>query len=139
MVDSVDKETRSRMMAAVRSRGNLTTDLKMARLLKEYGFSGWRRNVRLIGTPDFCWRKQRIALFVDGCFWHGCPKCYRQPKSNVIYWKKKIERNKRRDKEVNRNLTRIGWKVVRIWECQIESQQTVNRIKKELIGVLPRV
>ena len=73
-VDKYDKATRSRMMAAVRSRGNRSTEVRLAKLLRKHRLSGWRRQYPIPGTPDFCWPKSRVALFVDGCFWHGCPR-----------------------------------------------------------------
>jgi DNA mismatch endonuclease, patch repair protein len=119
LTDSVDKNTRSRYMAAVKSRGNLSTEARMVLLLREYKLSGWRRHFALPGTPDFCWPRQRVALFVDGCFWHGCPRCYQPPKSNVEYWTEKVATNKRRDRLVNSRLRAKGWTVVRIWECRL--------------------
>src|SRR5580692_4829597 len=97
---------RSRIMARVRSSGNKSTELKLRALLKSEELTGWRRNYPLIGKPDFVYRRERLAIFVDGCFWHGCRKCYREPKSNIPYWRRKITRNRKRDLEVNRALRR---------------------------------
>ena len=134
MTDTVDKATRSRYMAAVKSRGNLSTEARMVRLLRVNSLLGWRRHVSLPGTPDFCWPKKKAALYVDGCFWHGCPHCYQTPKSNVRYWKEKVEGNKRRDSRVNSILRTRGWTVIRIWECQLakNSGRCVARIKKAI-------
>jgi len=136
LTDTVDKATRSRYMAAVRSRGNLSTEARVVRLLRENSLSGWRRHVSLPGTPDFCWPKKKAALFVDGCFWHGCPHCYQTPKSNVRYWKEKVAGNKRRDRRVNSALRTKGWTVIRIWECQLIKNpgRCVARIKKVVKG-----
>jgi len=103
-------------MAAIRSSGNRDTELKLASLLKKYGITGWRRNQPVFGKPDFIFRRQKVAVFVDGCFWHGCPKCYRRPRSNKKYWNGKVVRNKARDRHVNGNLSKLDWRVVRIWE-----------------------
>ena len=132
MTDTVDKATRSRYMAAVKSRGNLSTEARMVCLLRENKLSGWRRHFPLPGTPDFCWPKKKVALFVDGCFWHGCPHCYQTPKSNVRYWKEKVAGNKRRDRRVNSAIRTKGWAVIRIWECQLSKNpdRCVARIKK---------
>lgn len=132
MTDTVDKATRSRYMAAVKSRGNLSTEARMVRLLRDNCLSGWRRHSPLPGTPDFCWPKQKAALFVDGCFWHGCPHCYQTPKSNVRYWKEKVAGNKRRDSRGNSAVRTEGWTVIRIWECQLTKNpgRCVARIKK---------
>jgi DNA mismatch endonuclease (patch repair protein) len=110
------KSKRSQVMAAIRSSGNRDTELKLASLLKKYGITGWRRNQPVFGKPDFIFRRQKVAVFVDGCFWHGCPKCYRRPRSNKKYWNGKVVRNKARDRHVNRNLSKLDWRVVRIWE-----------------------
>jgi DNA mismatch endonuclease (patch repair protein) len=133
VVDVVDRATRSRFMAAVRSRGNLSTEKKMVRLLREHGFRGWRRQIPMSGTPDFCWPRQKVALFVDGCFWHGCPRCYKTPKSNVRYWKKKIVSNRKRDRRIDVELRRGGWAVLRIWECRIQDKKTAARIQKAIL------
>lgn len=134
MADTVDKATRSRYMAAVKSRGNLSTETRMVRLLRENRLTGWRRHLPLPGTPDFCWRKPKVALFVDGCFWHGCVHCNKISKSNIGYWKAKIATNKKRDVRVSSTLRRRGWAVVRIWECQLAKNpgRCVARIKKAI-------
>ena len=132
LVDTVDKETRSRYMSAVRSRGNRTTEAKMVRLLREHGLSGWRRHYRVAGTPDFCWPDRKVALFVDGCFWHRCPRCYSTPKSNIPYWTKKVLLNRRRDRRVSAALRKKGWCVIRVWECRISESQTAARIARRL-------
>jgi len=119
-------------MAAVKSRGNRSTEARMVRLLRESTLSGWRRHLPLPGTPDFCWPKQKLAVFVDGCFWHGCAHCNKASKSNVDYWKAKVTANKRRDARVTAALRRRGWTVIRIWECRLAKDpgQCVARIKK---------
>lgn len=132
MVDKYDKATRSRMMAAVRSRGNRSTELRMVKILRQHGLSGWRRHHSVPGTPDFCWPKLKVALFVDGCFWHGCPRCRRAPKSNQAFWDAKVTENKRRDRRASRKLRKLGWSVIRVWECQIGKEATISRIAKML-------
>ena len=131
MTDTVDMATRSRYMAAVKSAANFSTEIKMARLLHENGLSGWRRYAPLPGTPDFYWPKKKIALFVDGCFWHGCPHCYQTPKSNVNYWTEKVANNKKRDRRVNSALRTKGWTVIHIWECQLNKKPNycVRRVR----------
>jgi DNA mismatch endonuclease (patch repair protein) len=116
MADVFTKSKRSQVMAAIRSSGNRDTELKLAALFRKYGITGWRRHQPVFGKPDFVFRPQRIAVFVDGCFWHGCPKCYRRPRSNKKFWDAKIARNKTRDRRVNRELRKFVWRVVRIWE-----------------------
>jgi DNA mismatch endonuclease, patch repair protein len=106
-------------MAAVKFRDNLSTELKVIALLKKEKITGWRRQLPLVGTPDFCWPKEKIILFIDGCFWHGCPRCHKFPKSNVRFWKNKILSNKKRDRRVSSALRKNDWKVLRVWEHQI--------------------
>jgi DNA mismatch endonuclease (patch repair protein) len=134
LVDTVDKKTRSRYMSAVKSRGNQTTETKIMCLLKEHRIKGWRRHYTVVGTPDFCWPDIKVALFVDGCFWHGCPRCYKTPKSNVAYWKAKIVANRKRDRRVVASLRTKGWKVVRVWEFRIMDKRTITRIIKATKG-----
>ena len=129
-MDNVDKATRPRYMAAVKSRGNLSTERGMVLLLRGLGIHGWRRHYRIEGTPDFCWPRLRIAMFLDGCFWHGCPRCYRPPKSHVRYWTWKVAMNRRRDRRVDRELRRKGWRVLRIWECRLSNRMTIARLRK---------
>lgn len=132
MADTVDKVTRSRYMAAVKSRGNRSTEARMVRLLRENALSGWRRHLPLPGTPDFSWPKQKLAVFVDGCFWHGCPHCDKASKSNIDYWRVKVATNKKRDARMNAALRARGWTVIRIWECRLAKKpsQCVARIRK---------
>ncbi len=97
----------------------------------------WRENLRyrlrpkLPGTPDLVLSGDRVAVFVDGCFWHGCPEHYADPKTNVVFWKEKIETNRRRDKRVNLELAELGWTVFRVWEHELKRdlQSSVGRLK----------
>lgn len=132
MMDTVDRKTRSRVMSAVKSRGNRSTEIKMVRLLRRHSLSGWRRHLDLPGTPDFAWRRQKVALFVDGCFWHGC-SCRELPKTNVNFWRDKISNNVRRDRRVSRELRKQGWSVIRVRECKIDDPATVRRIQRTLV------
>ena len=79
------------------------------------------------GKPDFVFRRERLALFVDGCFWHGCPKHGRNPDSNRGYWLPKLERNKQRDRTVSRRLRRAGWRVLRLWAHDLNNPGLVTR------------
>ena len=119
-MDHVPKEIRARIMAAVRSRGNATTELLLAKLLWAAGLRGYRKHWPVSGKPDFAWPGRKIAVFVDGCFWHGC-RCKTLPGTNTEFWRNKIENNMRRDRRVSRGLQRNGWIVIRIKECRIGS------------------
>lgn len=123
---------RSRIMKAIRSKGNKSTELRLARVLRAAALTGWRRHPDLRGTPDFAWRKTRVALFVDGCFWHGCPRCYRVPRHNTEFWSRKVQGNRRRDRIVTRTLRSQGWSVIRVWECRIDARSTITRIARLL-------
>lgn len=108
MVSSNSPANRSEIMSRVRSRGNRSTELRLVKVFKAAGITGWRRNERIFGRPDFVFRKLRIVIFVDGCFWHGCRRHFRQPVDNFDYWDKKITGNRRRDRKVNAKLMRSG-------------------------------
>ena len=114
-------QSRKEIMSSIRGKGNKTTELKLLALLKENRVAGWRRHFAILGKPDFAFPKQKLAVFVDGCFWHGCPRCYQQPKRNTKFWKNKILVNKARDKRVSRALRSGGWSVCRIWECDLRN------------------
>lgn len=120
MTDVHTKQQRSKNMAAIRSKGNESTEAAFLSLLKTNKIRGWRRHYPIEGNPDFAFPKDKVAIFIDGCFWHGCKKCMVQPKSNAKFWKSKIEQNKNRDRKVNRALKKSGWKILRVWEHEIQ-------------------
>lgn len=123
---------RSRMLSAVRGKGNRSTELRMATLLRVLGLSGWRRHQPLPGRPDFTWARERVTLFVDGCFWHGRPRCYVPPRNNRDFWSNKLADNRARDRRVSAELRRRGWKVIRVWECRVGSASTRQRLRLAL-------
>lgn len=129
-MDTVSPHERSRIMASVKSDGNKSTEVTLAKLLRTEGLSGWRRHYSLDGKPDFVFPKKRLAVFVDGCLWHGCPKHCRIPHTNRAYWVKKIARNKRRDARTRRLLRIKGWIVFRIWEHEIKTGSVLTKIQK---------
>jgi DNA mismatch endonuclease (patch repair protein) len=134
-MDTFSRAERSRIMARVKSSGNKSTEAAFIALMKERGITGWRRHLPIFGKPDFVFRKTRIAVFIDGCFWHGCPKHCRMPATNRDYWERKIGRNLERDKKVKRELRKAGWTVVRIWEHELKDG-TVSRKLKRIAEVL---
>lgn len=124
---------RSAAMRAVRSRGNKTTEQRLRFGLVRAGLRGWSIHVTDVpGTPDFFFAEEKLAVFVDGCFWHGCPKCGHLPKSHSGFWEAKIEGNARRDKAVSRELRRAGFRVMRFWEHELSQDLTkcIARIVK---------
>ena len=127
--------TRSQLMSRVRSQRNKTTELRLVVLLRAAKLGGWRRNIPLPGKPDFVWRCQKVAVFVDGCFWHGCPKHATTPRNNYLLWKTKLMRNAQRDQTVTRTLRKQGWKVLRIWEHELERQRQ-SRLLRRIARIL---
>lgn len=131
-MDSVTSQERSRIMGNVKARGNKSTELKLIKMFKEHGLTGWKRNYPVKGKPDFVFLPQRVAIFVDGCFWHGCKEHCRIPSSNQGYWLAKINRNKERDITTTASFQKRNWKVIRIWEHELtrnNSMEILNRIK----------
>lgn len=136
-MDTVPKAKRSEIMSKIRSKGNRSTELRLIALFRKFGIAGWRRNSKLVGRPDFVFPKQRVAVFVDGCFWHGCRICRksRLPKTHKAYWKNKIEANRKRDRKVVRELSLLGYKVVRIRECSLKKYPSaqIKRVLRRLL------
>jgi DNA mismatch endonuclease, patch repair protein len=131
-MDTFSRQKRSWIMAQVKSSGNRSTEGRLLAVLRKHGITGWRRKYKLDGKPDFAFPKARVAVFVDGCFWHGHPQKCRIPKVHRAYWERKIVRNVARDRQVTRTLKEKGWKVVRIWEDSVQKKSTVTRLWKAL-------
>jgi len=133
MPDIFTKKKRSQVMSQIRSRGNKETELKLASILRAHGITGWRRHQPLAGCPDFTFRRKRLVVFVDGCFWHGCPKHGRNPTSNQAYWNQKLKRNIARDRASAQALRKSGWRVIRLWSHDLhDSIAVASRIIWEL-------
>jgi DNA mismatch endonuclease (patch repair protein) len=133
MADVFSSKKRSEIMSRVKSSGNRATEGRLIRIMRESGLKGWRRNFALFGKPDFVFPKARLAIFVDGCFWHGCPQHKSAPASNTEFWTAKLERNADRDRLVNRTLAKAGWSVVRIWQHDLKRQKiVVKRLSQHL-------
>jgi len=142
MPDVFTSELRSSVMARVRSKGNASTELRVVHLLRVNGLTGWRRGTKVMGSPDFIWRRERVALFVDGCSWHGCPRHGETPRSRVAYWTAKLARNAKRDRAVSRTLRGMGWVVLRVWECALtrsRAKRTIMRIARTLTAAREKV
>jgi DNA mismatch endonuclease (patch repair protein) len=136
--DVFSAQKRSEVMSRIRSQGNLDTEVALAKLFRLQRISGWRRQQVIrcktaglsasiqtkaaLVRPDFVFRKSKIAVFVDGCFWHACPIHSTSPKTNVSFWKSKLLANQERDRRVNHLLKKADWKVVRIWEHELKPQ-----------------
>ena len=147
MPDVFTKAKRSEVMSRIRGRGNKETELALVKLLRAHGITGWRRHQPLFGKPDFTFRRERVVIFVDGCFWHGCPihsspakwlkkssmadasPSSKRQWSGRAFWAKKMAGNIARDRLVNRELRKAGWRVVRIWEHELRNP----------VGVIARI
>ncbi len=135
MADVFSKRKRSDIMSRVKGKGNAATEIKLMRAFREHGINGWRRHYRLFGSPDFVFPKKRLAIFVDGCFWHRCPKHGSLPTSNRAFWQKKFERNTARDRLVNRTLRTRGWRVIRVWQHEFKDP---TRIMTRVLSALTK-
>lgn len=137
MADIFSQAKRSDVMSRIRSRGNVRTEGALVRKFRELAITGWRRQVKVKLTspartrpttrktettrpgavqPDFVFPRQKLAVFVDGCFWHACPLHATRPRQNAVFWRRKLAANRERDRRVNLALRRAGWRVLRIWE-----------------------
>lgn len=130
MKDPLTRTQRSARMALVRARGNASTEMAVAAALRAHHITGWRRHrKRLPGTPDFVFQRERVAMFVDGCFWHGCPTCRRRlPLTRRGFWREKIANNKARDRRVNQALRQRGYRTFRVWEHAVARPQWLIRL-----------
>lgn len=162
MADVFTKSKRSEVMARIRSRGNRDTELALAALLRRLGITGWRRHIEIRGRaalprgpnikaarqhrptglfrvrPDFVFPKLRLAVFVDGCFWHGCPKHATQPRNNHAFWRRKLAGNRKRDRLVTRTLRRAGWRVLRLWEHTLQGATRSQKRQARLVRRIQR-
>lgn len=130
-------QERSWIMSRICSKGNAATELRFAGILRSNKITGWRRGIQLPGKPDFVFPAAKVAVFIDGDFWHGNPKGFRLPKSNLAYWRKKIASNRERDKKVNRIIRAGGWRVVRFWQSQLANERAVVKQLKRALSFKP--
>lgn len=118
-MDTFSPEKRSEIMKRIKS-SNTSIEIKIRKELWRNGVRGWRLHPKdILGKPDLVFRSKRLAVFIDGCFWHGCPICDRIPKSGDTYWQNKISRNMARDINNSEHLHDLGWIVMRFWEHEI--------------------
>ena len=137
MPDRFSKEVRSNIMSKIRGK-DTRPEILLRRAIFRSGcrYSLKHRFKELNFRPDLVLVSRKTCIFIDGCFWHGCPKCYKEPKSNKKYWIPKIKRNKERDRQQNKFLKKEGWKVIRVWEHQIckNFEKTKNIIIKKIVS-----
>src|SRR6185437_1388240 len=140
MADVFTIQERSQVMSRIRGKGNRETEQVLVALFRTHRIMGWRRHSTVFGRPDFAFHKQKIAIFVDGCFWHQCPKHSNVPVNNRKFWEKKLTRNVERDRLVTRTLKAKGWLVLRIWEHELRRsarQRCIRRICRLLESTRP--
>lgn len=130
MSDIFPSEKRSDIMRKVKSKGNKSTEIRLIQVFDEYNIRGWRRNYNVIGHPDFVFPKKKIAVFVDGCFWHGHHCRNTIPSSNAEYWDAKRKRNIRHDVDISNRFLLRGWIVLRIWECELAKKNREQLLAK---------
>jgi DNA mismatch endonuclease (patch repair protein) len=126
MSDNLKPEDRRKTMQAVKGKGT-KLEKRLWAIFAAMGLKGWKKNPgNIAGKPDVVFAKQRVAVFMDGCFWHGCPHCRRKlPQTNREYWEKKIKRNVELAQLHNVQLQREGWTIVRIWEHEMADVEAI--------------
>lgn len=133
MADIWPPSKRSLVMGRIRNRGNLSTEMVLVHLFRKSGITGWRRHLPLPGRPDFCFPCRKVAVFVDGCFWHGCRRCSLRPATNKEFWEKKLAANRARDRKVSRELAAKGYVVIRIKEHELRNPDSaLARIERAI-------
>ena len=133
MPDKFSKEVRSRIMSSIRGK-NTKPELAVRKILWMQGKRYRIHDKSVFGTPDISNKSKRVAVFIDGCFWHGCSRCYKEPKSNTEFWRSKIIRNKNRRKLVRSKLREQGFTMLQFWEHQVLSDpdKVVEGISRHL-------
>ena len=134
MADVFSRAKRSEIMQHVKSSGNKSTEIRLISYFNTHHITGWRRKYNVKGHPDFVFLKSRVAIFVDGCFWHGHDCRNTRPKDNSEYWMVKRNRNIAHDRAVTALFQERGWTVVRIWECELKKKnQAILEEKLKLL------
>lgn len=123
-MDKFSKKKRSEIMSKIKGKDTWLEIFLKSILLGSY----LRYHPRILGNPDFGSKSKRIAIFVDGCFWHGCPKHYKRPKSNCVYWTKKLAVNRKRDRKISKKLGKMGYRTIRVWEDNIFNEKSISKL-----------
>ena len=127
---------RSQSMSHIRGKDNATTERVLRMAFVRAGQRGWLLHSDLLGKPDFYFPVHRLAIFVDGCFWHGCTKCGHVLKTRTEFWLGKLKRNRQRDRSVVRQLRLRGIRVIRVWEHRLKKPELVRDVLKSIQGSL---
>jgi DNA mismatch endonuclease (patch repair protein) len=133
-MDSLSAAARSALMAKVKAKGNKSTEAAVTVMLRAARIAGWRRHPKhILGRPDFYFPKAKLAMFIDGCFWHACPTCQRNcPATRTAFWHEKIDGNRRRDNRTRHKLRAHGYRVFRVWEHAVQRGSWVRRLRSAL-------
>ena len=133
MADVLTKKQRSYNMSMIKCI-NTKPEIRLRKLLFSNGLRGYRVKTKIKGKPDIVFTKKKVAIFIDGCFWHKCPKCFVRPGTNKEFWNKKINSNVKRDKKINNYLKKEGWIIIRLWEHEVRKdiEKCLKKIKSKL-------
>src|SRR5512136_593279 len=133
MSDVLTQEQRKFNMSKIKGK-NTGPEVKLRKLLSAAGIRGYRIHYKLKGKPDIVFTKKKIAIFIDGCFWHKCPECFQEPETRKEFWMKKIGSNVEQDMKNTRKLQDDGWTVLRFWEHEIRKtpENAVEKILQTL-------
>jgi len=133
MTDVLTQEQRKFNMSRIRAK-NTKPEVKLRKLLYDQGIKGYRIHHNLLGKPDIVFTKKKIAIFIDGCFWHKCPVCFQEPETRKEFWMKKIGSNVERDLKNTQKLQEEGWIVLRFWEHEI--RKTPDDVVQKILQFL---
>lgn len=131
-------EVRSRAMSAVKGKHNRTTEIQFRMALVRAGITRWVTHANLPGRPDIYFPKAKVAIFLDGCFWHGCGRCGHVPKTNSLFWATKISRNQNRDRRNSQLVRKEGIRVIRFWEHSLNNPSQLQRILRRIQAILAK-
>lgn len=133
MTDVLTPEQRKCNMSRIRGK-NTEPEIMFRKLLFSHGIRGYRIHYDLSGKPDVVFIKKKIAIFIDGCFWHKCPECFQEPETRKEFWMKKIHSNVDRDMKVNEQLRKDGWTIIRFWEHEV--RKSPDSVIEKIISFL---
>lgn len=133
MSDKFSKQTRSKIMSSIRGK-NTKPELVIRKILWKNGCRYRIHDKKIVGKPDIVFKEKKLVVFIDGCFWHACPSCYVEPKTNITFWKNKIKQNKIRRKLVKIEIKKIKWNILEFWEHEIKENpfRIYQTIKSQL-------
>jgi DNA mismatch endonuclease (patch repair protein) len=138
MADVFTTAKRSEVMSRIRGKNNLSTEVRLITIMRSAHITGWRRHQPLPGRPDFVFRESKVAVFVDGCFWHLCPTCGNLPKNNAKFWEQKLLGNRNRDRVVSKELRTLGWTPLRLWEHELRNEGLVLKKLNRALARTPK-